>query len=157
MQQKKQYKLCEFWVVSTFCAKILTGPCEIVAESLQDSFCEFPEKHADTRYNIAVIHNAFMDKILLFDERTNNRHPHKKPAVNFLPFRTPAFASNKGDDEIAAKTTSVLMPLFKKPISLSSYNAGSGLIVPGRITHSSSVIFVSAIIFVGTPRSPSSL
>ena len=157
MQQKKAIQVLRILGSVNFLRKNITGPCEIVAESLQDSFCEFPEKHADTRYNIAVIHNAFMDKILLFDERTNNRHPHKKPAVNFLPFRAPAFASNKGDDEIAAKTTSVLMPLFKKSISLSSYNAGNGLIVPGRITHSSSVIFVSAIIFVGTPRSPSSL
>ena len=48
----------------------------------------------------------------------------------------PAFARNKGAEEIAAKTTFVSIPLFKKLMSLSSKRAGSGLIVPGRIMQS---------------------
>ena len=44
----------------------------------------------------------------------------KKPAVNFLPSNTPAFASRIGEDEIAANVTSVLIPPRKNSISLSS-------------------------------------
>ncbi len=60
----------------------------------------------------------------------------KKPEVNFLPVRILALDNKMGEDEMAAKTMAAPAPLLINAISLSSNKAGSGLIVPGRITQS---------------------
>lgn len=60
----------------------------------------------------------------------------KKPAVNFFPFSSPALQSSSGAEEIAANTVFVPMPRRRKATSASSCSAGSGSIVPGRITQS---------------------
>ena len=50
--------------------------------------------------------------------------------------RTPDLDNNIGEDEIAANTVPKSMPSLRKSISFSSYNAGNGFMVPGKIKQS---------------------